>query len=212
MGFSEVELERDLATLGSGDSNTANLVADALAYYGLTVSEGQGGPPPVAAIVATGVLLPPLFDPGESIGPGDLYLLQLVDIVPRGRATSIETDDAGGLATIFEAGPAQAPSEDFLHVSSGSYYFYCTNGGGLDSLILGDRTVVSAGFSQQIETLPLIVSDLPAERLGFPVDPESPSLSKILQMYLTEALGGVVQQQQYPVGGNFRYEEGACID
>jgi hypothetical protein len=157
-------------------------------------------------------LLPPLFDPGESIGPGDLYLLQLVDIVPRGRATSIETDDAGGLATIFEAGPAQAPSEDFLHVSSGSYYFYCTNGGGLDSLILGDRTVVSAGFSQQIETLPLIVSDLPAERLGFPVDPESPSLSKILQMYLTEALGGVVQQQQYPVGGNFRYEEGACID
>jgi hypothetical protein len=73
--------------------------------------------------------------------------------------------------------------------------------------------VVSGGLPQQIETLPLIVTDLPAQKLGFPAaDPESPPLWEILQMYLREGLGGVVQQQQYPEGGNSRYEEDTCVD
>jgi len=213
VGSTEVELERDLPTLGSGDSNTANLVADALAYYGLIVAEEQGGPSPVAAIVATRAMLPPLFDPGESIGPGDLHVLQLIDIVPRGRAVSIETDDAEGLRTTFEDGAAQAPTEDFVHVSDGSHYFICSNGGQLNSLILGDRTVVSGYLPQQIEILPLIVTDLPAQKLGFPAaDPEGLPLWEILQMYLRDGLGGVVQDQQYPEGGTTRYEEDTCVD
>jgi hypothetical protein len=158
-------------------------------------------------------MLPPLFDPGESIGPGDLHVLQLIDIVPRGRAVSIETDDAEGLRTTFEDGAAQAPTEDFVHVSDGSHYFICSNGGQLNSLILGDRTVVSGYLPQQIEILPLIVTDLPAQKLGFPAaDPEGLPLWEILQMYLRDGLGGVVQDQQYPEGGTTRYEEDTCVD
>jgi hypothetical protein len=73
--------------------------------------------------------------------------------------------------------------------------------------------VVSGYLPQQIEILPLIVTDLPAQKLGFPAaDPEGLPLWEILQMYLRDGLGGVVQDQQYPEGGTTRYEEDTCVD
>jgi hypothetical protein len=72
--------------------------------------------------------------------------------------------------------------------------------------------VVSTGVPEQIEPLPMVVTDVVAEKLGFPADGGSPRLSEMLRLYLEEALGGVVDETRYPEGGDSRYAGYVCID
>jgi hypothetical protein len=212
VGRADVTLERNLTTVASADNNTANLVADALLYHGSVVAEEQSIPAAVASIVDSGSLRTPDFNPGDEAEPGELYALQLVDLAPRGRVAFVETDDSPALAFLFGTGADQAPSDDFLHVSEGSSYRNCSNLG-LETLILGDRDVVSGFQALEVDPpLPLVVSDPVAGGLGFPSDPSAPRIAEIVLTYVRDGLAGVVGEEQYPEGGQGRFEEDVCID
>jgi len=201
VAVSEITLERrrssddfDYATFR--ETNLADLVADALAWWGDFIAEERGIEGPIAFLDA-GTLIPPANDGRTFIPFGDMTMLDLVDIAPSGVPVLSQSLDRAQVADLFENGASLFGTAAFLHVPRGAQFRWCSNGPPYSiDLVISERALVTGG--DPIGGLP--VSAITTARTidgtygiaigGF--EAVSGSVVEVLRDYLGQALGGVV--------------------
>jgi len=217
VAISTVPLQVSQHRLLSQETNSADLVADALLDYARRLAEEQGLEAPTAAILDVPSMLPPgrppeLFLIGDAfVGPRDLRVLHLVDLVPVGEPVLLlEAEWEAVIARFLNAVTGGVPSDRFLQISAGSLFEWCANEDTAIAILTlgGDQLIPAESNSPLIlATTRTLAEEIGGKQIGEPV-----TLAEILRDYIVGVLGGEITADDYPLESTDRIvERESCV-